>query len=62
MGDGAKTLGKVYGFGMFWLLGAILEYLGDLISSYGILEPFWGHLGAILGPSWDHVGAMLGPC
>ena len=25
------------------LLGAILEYLGDLLSSYRILEPFWGH-------------------
>ena len=31
------------------LLGVVLEYLGDLLSSYGVLEPFWGHVGAILG-------------
>ena len=31
---------------MLWgLLGAIFEYLGDLLSSYRILEPFWGHVG-----------------
>ena len=35
----------------FELLGAILEYLIDLIPSYNLLDPFGEHLGAILGPS-----------
>ena len=39
-----------------------MGYLGHLISSYVILGPFWGHLGAILEPSWGHVGAMLTSC
>ena len=44
------------------LLGVVLEYLGDLLSSYGVLEPFWGHVGAILGGEkpWEtHVFGFL---
>ena len=41
--------------GFLEFLGAIMQYLGDLTSSYVILEPCWGYLGTILGP----FGAML---
>ena len=40
-------------------LGAVLEYLGDLLSSYGVLEPFWGHVGAILGCGRTHGKRMV---
>ena len=52
------------------ILGAILEYLGDLLSSRRIFErfgrrfgPSWGHLRLSwgrIGPSWGHPGAVLG--
>ena len=47
-------------FGFLELLGAILEYLVDFISSYSILERFGDHLGAILGPSWPFCMGALG--
>ena len=40
------------------LLGAILEYLDDLTSSYGILELCLGHFGAILEPFGDMVASF----
>ena len=58
------------------LLGAILDYLGDLLSSYRILEPFWGHaeiwgflelswsisvIFSRLTASWSHFWAILEP-
>ena len=46
----AKAVRKLSVLCFVELLGDILEYLGDLTSSHGILEPCWGHLGAILGP------------
>ena len=49
----AKTLRKISVLCFVELLGDILEYLGDLTSSYGILEPCWGHLGAIFWPFGD---------
>ena len=32
-----------------------MEYLVDLISSYGV----WNHFGAILGRFWDYLGLVL---
>ena len=49
----AKALRKISVLCFVELLGDILEYLGDLTSSYGILEPCWGHLGAIFWPFGD---------
>ena len=39
----------------FQRFGAILEYLVDLISSYGV----WSHFGAILGRFWGYLGLVL---
>ena len=41
---------------------AMLRHLACILVSSSILEPSWGHLGALLGPSWAHLGAILGPC
>ena len=56
----AKHLGKMRVFSFLELLGAILEYLVDLISSYGILERFLDHLGVIFEPSWPCCMGALG--
>ena len=54
----AKTRWKIYVWGGVELLGNILEYLGDLTSSYGILEPCLGHFGAILDPFGDMLASF----
>ena len=41
---------------------AMLRHLACILVSSSILEPSWGHLGALLGSSWAHLGAILGPC
>ena len=43
-----------FSIGFLMILGPILT------SSWGLLGPSWGHLGAILGPSWGYLGTILG--
>ena len=60
MPSNSQNINFPYGFLM--IFGPIL------ISSWGLLRPFWGHLGpflglswGLLGPSWGHFGVPVGP-